>query len=96
MKSVKYKKSALIDFRYILENSSLHVYVFIYIYICCPLYRFLISSKKLSVLVISDNYLLQKNILRLGSIWKMGRSSDPENASCGDARLFYVYQFPDP
>ena len=32
---------------------------------------------------------------RMGSIWKMGRSSGRQNSSRGYARLFYVYDFSD-
>ena len=46
-------------------------------------------------LVIGKNRrVLPKHVfLRMGSIWKMGRSSDRGNSSRGDARLFYLYDF---
>ena len=39
---------------------------------------------------------MQKQFLsRIGSLWKRGRSSEREDVSRGDARLFLLYDFPE-
>ena len=43
----------------------------------------------------TDVFLPKHVFSRMGSIWKMGRSSGRQNSSRGDARLFDVYDFSD-
>ena len=54
------------------------------------MHKILVHAQQLQV----KSMFLPKHVFsRMGSIWKMGRSSDRGNSSRGDARLFYFYDF---
>ena len=54
------------------------------------MHKILVRTQQLQV----KSMFLPKHVFsQMGSIWKMGRSSDRGNSSRGDARLFYFDDF---
>ena len=80
----------------VLVKTSILLVIAVHAQESCACTRFLCMHKNLvhaHQLQVKSMVLREHVFSRMGFIWKMGRSSDRQISSRGDARLFYFHDF---